>query len=242
MQIICSILVVNRVPLRKQKMVGFYDLNTEILGFIITLLATSANGATDLARLSATCHKFLNLSRSTEVLKVVNFHQISVDDYGAHRHLKGLLCVCARAGNQAAQSMLGKALLLNDAFFWRMILEHDLPLIAQNALASGLLRDQKLVRRFLCDASDEDISVMRTPLLCYMITCLGYDLASLSGILLAITNMCSYYLEKRVNLVHDVPLLPLRGVNMALAWLTPPSGRAHRARVLKLYDVLFSGR
>ncbi|KAJ0878717.1 hypothetical protein HanRHA438_Chr10g0442941 [Helianthus annuus] len=221
-------------------MAEFYDLNPELLSFIITLLATSANGAIDLARLSATCHKFFFLSRNTEILKVVNFQRISVDDYEEHHDLKDLLCLCARAGNQAAQSMLGKALLENDAFFWLMILEHDVPLLAQNAFANGLLRHQKLVRRFISDARGEDISIMRIPLQCYMIICFGYDIARFSGILLAVADMCSYYLEKRVNRVREVRRLPLRGVNMALPILTRPSGRAHRARVLELYDVMFN--
>uniref|UniRef100_A0A251TJQ1 F-box domain-containing protein n=2 Tax=Helianthus annuus TaxID=4232 RepID=A0A251TJQ1_HELAN len=225
---------------RKQKMAEFYDLNPELLSFIITLLATSANGATDLARLSATCHKIFFLSRNPEILKNVNFQRISVDDYEEHHDLNDLLCLCARAGNQAAQSMLGKALLENDAFFWLMILEHDVPLLAQNAFANGLLRHQKLVRRFISDARGEDISIMRIPLQCYLIVCLGYDIAHFSGILLAVADMCSYYLEKRVNPVREVRRLPLRGVNIALPILTRPSGRAHRARVLELYDVLFN--
>ncbi|KAI3759870.1 hypothetical protein L1987_50254 [Smallanthus sonchifolius] len=142
------------------------------------------------------CHKFHDLSRNPEVLKVVNFEEIDIDDYEEHQHFNDLLCLCARAGNPAAEFMLGKALLHNDAFFWRIILEHDHPLLVQNALASGLLRHRKLVRRFICDASDSDIAIMRYPLSSYMVSMLGCRRAFLCGILLAIANMCSYYLEK----------------------------------------------
>ncbi|XP_076938240.1 uncharacterized protein LOC143606317 [Bidens hawaiensis] len=213
-------------------MAAFSHLSNEIWSFIITLLATSANGAADLARFAATSKNFRRLSRNTALLKVVNFERISVDDYWEHRHLKDLLCLCARAGNLAAQSMLGKALLHNDAFFWVMILD-------QNALANGLLRHQRLVRRVISDASDEDLSIMRIPLFSYMISFLGYREARGSGLLLAIAEMCSYYLEKRVNVVHDVPGQQLYGIDIAFDFLTPPSGRAHRALVLALFDTQF---
>ncbi|KAK9073069.1 hypothetical protein SSX86_007391 [Deinandra increscens subsp. villosa] len=222
-------------------MAGFWSLNDEILSLIITLLVTSADGATDLARLSATCRKFLALSRMSKVLKVVNFENISIDDYEDHRHRKGLLCLCARAGNPAAESMLGKALLHNDAFFWRVILEHDRPRLARVPQASGLLCHQKLVRRFICDASDTDIAPMRIPLFSYMISILGYDVAWLSGILLAVSNMCCYYLEELEDVVSFEQMPPLRGIDMALAWLTPPSGEAHRAEVLEIYDKMVPG-
>ncbi|XP_076896814.1 uncharacterized protein LOC143549933 [Bidens hawaiensis] len=257
-------------------MAAFFQLSDEIWSFIITLLATSANGAADLARFAATSKNFRRLSRNTALLKVVNFERISVDDYWEHRHLKDLLCLCARAGNLAAQSMLGKALLHNDAFFWVMILDQNalangllrhqrlvrrfisdasdedlsimrislfaffwVMILDQNALANGLLRHQRLVRRFISDASDEDLSIMRISLFSYMISFSGYREARGSGLLLAIAEMCSYYLEKRVNVVHDVPRQPLYGIDMAFNFLIPPSGRAHRALVLALFDLQF---
>ncbi|XP_076896808.1 uncharacterized protein LOC143549922 [Bidens hawaiensis] len=210
-------------------MAASYYLPDDIWSFIITLLATSANGATDLVRFAATCRKFNSLCRDTEVLKLVNFQRISVNDYGAHCHREGLLFLCARAENPAAQSMLGKALLQNDIFFWRVILEHDEPL-------DGVLSHRRLVRSFISDASDDDISTMRMPLYSYVIAVLDDRWACYSGLLLTIANMCSYYLEKRVNPVDDVFVSPLDRVNRALAVLKPPPSRAHRGQLLRLYD------
>ncbi|KAK1412409.1 hypothetical protein QVD17_33638 [Tagetes erecta] len=219
-----------------KKTAKFYGLSNEIWRFIFTLLVTSDSGATDLACLSATCRKFHKLSRNPKVLKAVSFEEFDIDEYIEHHHVKDLLCLCARAGNPAAESMLGKALLCNDAFFWGIILEYDLPRIAPHALLSGQLRFQGLVRRYIRDAADEDIAVMRVPLFTYMVFVLGFDMAEYCGMFLAVANMCSFYLEEGFNVEHGIPMAPLRGLYMALPQLTPPSGEAHRARVLEIYD------
>lgn len=59
--------------------------------------------------------RFLNLARQSFVLKVLNFDKISIEDYEDHQHVNDLLCLCARAGNLAAESRLGKVVLEN----WR---------------------------------------------------------------------------------------------------------------------------
>ena len=56
------------------------------------------------------CKRFFNLARQSFVLKVVNFEKISIEDYEEHQHVNDLLCLCARAGNLAAESRLGKVI------------------------------------------------------------------------------------------------------------------------------------
>lgn len=95
------------------------------------------------------------------------------------------------------------------------------------------------MRRYIRDAEDDDIAVMRIPISTYMVFISGDKIdkmAELCGILLAVSNMCAFYLEEALKVDHSIPMGPLRGLHMILSKLTPPTGEAHRARVLEIYD------
>lgn len=59
------------------------------------------------------CRQFHKLSRNPKILKAVSFEEFDTDEYIEHHHMQDLLCLCARAGNAAAESMLGKVISLN---------------------------------------------------------------------------------------------------------------------------------
>ncbi|KAI3677593.1 hypothetical protein L6452_36859 [Arctium lappa] len=210
------------------------------------MLASSYDGAGDIARLSTTCVKFMSLASQPHVLKAVNFRSLTpTENYEPHHNLYGLLCQCAQVGNLAAEAMLGRALLFNDYWFWNVLVDDDQPLIAQDGPASGILLHEKLVRSFIAYSSCKDMASMRIPLFSYMISFLGYDVARECGILLAVTNLCSYEIIRLKyrgpsnipeNSVNDALL---NGLTNAMARLTPPSGVAHRERLLALFDEFF---
>lgn len=222
------------------------ELPYEILTTIVILLASSNDGAADIARLSSTCIKFMNLASEPHVLKAINFRSFTpTEDYEAHHDLNGLLCQCAEAGNLAAEAMLGRALLFNDYWFWNVLMDNDQPLIARDGPASGVLQHEKLVRSFIAYGSCEAMAPMRIPLFSYMISFLGYDVARECGILLAVTNLCSYEIIRlNVRSLSNIPEnsgnnVSVNGLNNAMARLTPPSGATHREKLLALFDEFF---
>nr|GEY20118.1 retrovirus-related Pol polyprotein from transposon TNT 1-94 [Tanacetum cinerariifolium] len=98
---------------------------------------------------------------------------ISMEDYKKHHHVNDLLFLCARAGNLAAESRLGKAILHNDDFFLNMTLKQDAPLSNHNSDTNGALIRHKLVGAFLHHAIDAEFD---TNLMCWEIeSVLGHD-------------------------------------------------------------------
>ncbi|XP_024981313.1 uncharacterized protein LOC112518030 isoform X2 [Cynara cardunculus var. scolymus] len=231
---------------RKKKMKHILDLPYEILTTILIMLASSSDGAGDIARISTTCIRFMSLASQPHVLKAVNFRSLtSTEDYEPHHNLNGLLCQCAEAGNLAAEAMLGRALLFNDYWFWNVLMDDNQPLIAREGPASGVLLHEKLVRSFIAYSSCQDMAPMRIPLFSYMISFLGYDVARECGILLAVTNLCSYEIIRlNVRSLSNIPEnsgnnVSVSGLSNAMARLTPPSGATHRERLLALFDEFF---
>ncbi|KAJ9545144.1 hypothetical protein OSB04_024851 [Centaurea solstitialis] len=230
----------------RKKMNHILDLPYEMLTTILIMLASSYGGAGDIVRLSSTCAKFMSLATEPHVLKAVNFRSLTpTEDYEPHHTLNGLLCQCAQAGNLTAEAMLGRALLFNDYWFWNVLNEDGKPLIAREGPASGVLLHEKLVRAFIAYSGGADMAPMRIPLFSYMISFLGYDVARQCGILLAVTNLCSFEIIRlKVHKLSNIPEysgnnVSMNGLNNAMARLTPPSGAAHRERLLALFDEFF---
>ncbi|KAI3677585.1 hypothetical protein L6452_36851 [Arctium lappa] len=206
----------------------------------------SFDGPRDLARVSATCKTLMKVARQSDVLRAVNFERLTFrSDHTMHHHRNDLLCRCARAGNLAAETILGKALLMRDTWFWNMVFDNDQPALIENGASNGVLRHQQLVRSYIRHASSEDIIKMNLPLLSYMNTFVGYDTARSFGMLYAITRMCSYeVIRLRVSSVSCTPVnaqnyASFRALNDLLAQLTPPPGLTHRDIVLAIFDRLF---
>ncbi|KAI3507350.1 hypothetical protein L1887_22327 [Cichorium endivia] len=89
------------------------DLHLDILNVIVVLIATSDDGARDLARAGATCKMLMEQVLDPRVLRVVNFQRMTnTNEFTMHHHVHDLLCICAISGNSAAQSILGKTMKL----------------------------------------------------------------------------------------------------------------------------------
>nr|XP_043626814.1 uncharacterized protein LOC122598284 [Erigeron canadensis]XP_043626815.1 uncharacterized protein LOC122598284 [Erigeron canadensis] len=225
-------------------MAHIFDLPDEILSTVMILLAMSCTGAVDLARLSATCKRFLNLATQPLVLEVVNFDEVPVCSYERHHHINDLLCLCARVGNRDAELMLAKALLNIDFFFWDMIMEQGRPHLVENPSGIGLLCHVRLVRTFIDFASDNHIVCMRMPLFRYIISFLGYKQMCTSGLLLALRNMVNYLRFEQAELLlyaqEDVGNdMPSNEPDNEMVQLALELGDVYRDRVLEIYDEVF---
>ncbi|KAI3677589.1 hypothetical protein L6452_36855 [Arctium lappa] len=229
---------------KNKKMAQMMDLPFDLLHAILIILVMSSDGARDLARVSATCKTLMKVARQSDLLRVVNLKRLSLTyDYKMHHHRDDVLCLCAQAGNLVAETILGKALLTRDIWFWNMIYDNDQsPLIPFN----GVLRHEKFVRSFIRYASSEDVAKMRVPLLYYGYTFAGEDRARSSGMICAINRMCSYeILRFRVLSNASYPAenarnnVTFRALKNLLAEMTPPPTLTHRDRVLRIFDRLF---
>lgn len=90
----------------------------------------------------------MKVARQSDVLRAVNFQRLTfISDHTKHHHRNDLLCRCARAGNLAAETILGKALLMRDAWFWDMVFDNYQPGLIENGASNGVLRHPKLVLR-----------------------------------------------------------------------------------------------
>ncbi|KAL8123612.1 hypothetical protein AgCh_011556 [Apium graveolens] len=102
--------------LQLQAMATIKDLPYELLCYIIFLLVQSSGGAEEFARIIAVCRDFLLCAEAKSVLRVVKF-DIKMEPFKFYQfqNVKGLLVKCSEAGNEAAQHVLGKVILLSSA-------------------------------------------------------------------------------------------------------------------------------
>lgn len=99
--------------------------------------------------------------------------------------------MCARVGNEAAESILGKAILNNDMWLWNTTLENDPHLVDDNGSSSSIpLQHPRLVRSFIRHASSKDIVNMHYNLCRYMISFAGYKLIA-SMVCLMLSPICA---------------------------------------------------
>ncbi|PWA73366.1 hypothetical protein CTI12_AA092030 [Artemisia annua] len=241
-------------------------LHDEILSTILTLLVTSSNGAADLVRLSSTCSRFLDLARQPFILKVVNFHNISMEDYKKHHHVTDLLCLFARAGNLAAEcsrflDLARQPFILKVVNFHNIFMEdykkhhHVTDLLClfaragnlaaesrlgKNADTNGVLIRHKLVTAFIRHASDEELDTnLMSWLLSYIESVLGHDAVFASRMSIAISEMSFYYIQRRLEQNILSKLLPSDTVNVDMPWLKPEMGEMLRENLLAAYDEIF---
>ncbi|CAI9301529.1 unnamed protein product [Lactuca saligna] len=224
-------------------MVHITQLPPELLNVILVLVAMSSDGAGDLARAALSCNALKNHAKESVVLKAVNFQRLTsnTEDFRKHRNRKGLLCLCARAGNQSAQAMMGKALLVQDPWFWGMIFGDSLLVHYWNVAPSEVLHHIDLVRSFILHASSLDVAAMCQALVNYVITYAGYKAARESGIVCAIYDMCSY----KVSTVRAGRLRNNQFTisSVASVWVRsePPRDKEfNRDTVITFFDELFS--
>lgn len=169
------------------------ELHTDLLNLIFLLLATSDDGARHVARAGATCKELLSVAIDPIVLKVVNFqHLADTFDFSKHHHANGLLCKSAVHGNQAAQTLLGKALLLNDKWFWRMLIRDYHRSLRGRIEPHLVLHHTTLVRSFILHAPSIDIARMCQHLVNYVVTFVGYNASDENGLVYNIFRLCSY--------------------------------------------------
>ncbi|KAI3507352.1 hypothetical protein L1887_22330 [Cichorium endivia] len=221
-------------------MAHMMQLPFDILNVILLLVAPSPDGATDLARSAAACEILKNLSREPAILRVVNFQRLTfiAKDYRMHHHIKDLLCMCARAGNRAARSILGKALLVRDPWFWSMIFRDNQLAYSGRITASEALHHHSLVRTFILNATSQDIAAMRQQLVNYVITYAGYNMACDYGLIDAICDMCSYEVERlRVN--RRSKYVTFGSFESVLLRSERPYDASYRDTVIMLFDELF---
>ncbi|XP_074376038.1 uncharacterized protein LOC141717748 [Apium graveolens] len=90
------------------------DLPCELLFHIIFLLVQSSGGAEEFAQIIAVCRDFLLYAKDKSVLRVVKF-DVKMEPVNIYRfqNVKGLLVKCSEAGNEAAQHVLGKVIMLS---------------------------------------------------------------------------------------------------------------------------------
>ncbi|KAL8123608.1 hypothetical protein AgCh_011552 [Apium graveolens] len=90
------------------------DLLGELLFHIIFLLVQSSGGAEEFARIITVCRDFLLYAEDKSILRVVNF-DVKMEPVNFHRfqNIKGLLVKCSEAGNESAQHVLGKVIMLS---------------------------------------------------------------------------------------------------------------------------------
>ncbi|KAI3750493.1 hypothetical protein L2E82_21132 [Cichorium intybus] len=217
------------------------QLPPELVNLILILLATSNDGARDLARASATCKMLRDHAEKSPVLRVVNFQKLTFTtyDYLWHHHTKDLLFRCARVGHQAAQSILGKALLLNDPWFWSMIFGDNQRAYHRIIPSCEALHHHNLVRTFILNAASRDIAVMSQQLVNYVITYAGYYAPRENGLIFAISDLCNFELARLTTRRIGSNQVHYRSFKSSLIWLEPPYESLYRDTVVMLFDKLF---
>ncbi|KAI3507353.1 hypothetical protein L1887_22331 [Cichorium endivia] len=181
-------------------------------------------------------------ARKTAILKVVNFQRLicSIAGYMRHHHTKDLLCMCVRARNQAALSILGKALLIHDQWFWGMIWEDNQRAYYGCIASSEALHHHNLVRTFIIHATSKDIVAMRQHLVNYVITYAGYNVVCEYGLISAICNMCNVEVGKLRVTRTGSNQVTFGSILSLLAWLEPPPNETlYRDTMIMLFDKLF---
>ncbi|CAH1445925.1 unnamed protein product [Lactuca virosa] len=224
-------------------MANMTDLHLDILNVIVVMIATSSDGARDLARASAVFKNFKTQARKPHILKMVNFQRLTstTDTLRKHRDRNGLLCMCARAGNQAAESILGKAILLRDSWFFGMIYNDNQQAYYGCIASSQVLHHHNLVRTFILSAPSKEIVVMRQYLVKYVIAHAGYNAARECGLIAAICTLCNT--EAARHRATRVGSNQNQATNSSfidiLALLEPPPEAMFRDTVVILFDKLF---
>ncbi|KAI7733105.1 hypothetical protein M8C21_010383 [Ambrosia artemisiifolia] len=222
-------------------MVSFTQLPIEVVDLIIIMLAISTNGAREIATISATCKLFKNLAERAHVLREVNFRCLALtEDFSMHHHPKDLLCVCTQIGNQAAKNIFAKALLYDDWWFKQLIVESNQEALDLRVSYSGLLDYHSIVRSFIRHGSCADMVKMYEYLLNYVISFVGYKVASRFGILDAIYTMC-FEMFKIIKEHHRRSLGSPRDPDVYTTKLNYQV-REERKKVIVIFDQLFPCR
>ncbi|KAL8123611.1 hypothetical protein AgCh_011555 [Apium graveolens] len=122
------------------------DLPCELLFHIIFLLVQSSGGAEAFARIIAVCRDFLLCAEAKSVLRVVKF-DIKMEPFKFYQfqNVKGLLVKCSEAGNEAAQHVLGKVILLSSAHLF----------LSERQQVSSSVRpsDRSMLNRWIVDTN-----------------------------------------------------------------------------------------
>nr|GEV98668.1 hypothetical protein [Tanacetum cinerariifolium] len=196
-------------------MVAITRLPVEILTMIMVIVASSANGARDLAWISATCKEFKKVAKEMSVLKLLNFQDSTSTctlDYRKHRHPKDILFLCARYGNQIAESCFGKGLLDGDNWCWLMIFLNSNPIHDEfGSIICGPLWHPRLVKSFIRHGSHQHLSRIFFPLRRYMISNSILKEIDPYGSPLELLDMCVYEQTRSDIIAYNTQLAKRTG-------------------------------
>ncbi|KAL8123610.1 hypothetical protein AgCh_011554 [Apium graveolens] len=135
-----------RFQRKSPAMATMKDLPCELLFHIIFLLVQSSGGAEAFARIIAVCRDFLLCAEAKSVLRVVKF-DIKMEPFKFYQfqNVKGLLVKCSEAGNEAAQHVLGKVILLSSAHLF----------LSERQQVSSSVRpsDRSMLNRWIVDTN-----------------------------------------------------------------------------------------
>ncbi|XP_074374958.1 uncharacterized protein LOC141716659 isoform X2 [Apium graveolens] len=92
------------------------ELPSELLSYIILMLVQSPGGAADFARIVSVCRRFRLFTQDKHILNLVNFDmKMEFKNFIQYQHINNLLVKCSEAGNEAAQFLLGKVILVSSS-------------------------------------------------------------------------------------------------------------------------------
>ncbi|PWA93952.1 F-box domain, cyclin-like protein [Artemisia annua] len=227
-------------------MVGILSLPVDILTMIMVIVATSGNGARDLAWISATCKDFKEVAKQASVLKMLNFRDsISTCtlDYRKHRHPKDILFLCARYGNQIAESSFGKGILDGDYWCWLMTFLNSNPVRDESgSIICGPLWHPRLVRSFILHGRCQHISKIFVPLHRYIVSNSILKETRPYCAPSEIMDMCQYEQTRADILSYITQYAKSTGRPIEDFMVEPnkrPTSLAHRENVIAVFDLLF---
>ncbi|XP_074374959.1 uncharacterized protein LOC141716659 isoform X3 [Apium graveolens] len=99
-----------------REMATMGELPSELLSYIILMLVQSPGGAADFARIVSVCRRFRLFTQDKHILNLVNFDmKMEFKNFIQYQHINNLLVKCSEAGNEAAQFLLGKVILVSSS-------------------------------------------------------------------------------------------------------------------------------
>lgn len=164
----------------------------------------------------------MNIAQDSSVLKALNWSNVKLDGRcELFHHINGLLSKSAEVGNETAEYLLSKAVLLGSKPLWSRMLRNDTLQASINDLKGytpaakkdvtrmfkeeairqlacisnvfdGNRHHARLVRLFLSRCSSDDIFLMRDYLDRYIQYFAGFEKVVYSGISYSISRMCAY--------------------------------------------------
>ncbi|XP_074374961.1 uncharacterized protein LOC141716660 isoform X2 [Apium graveolens] len=118
------------------------DLPRELLYHIIIMLVQSVGGAEEFARIIAVCRDFVLYVEDKSILRVIKFDiKMEPVKFYLFQNVKGLLVKCSEAGNEAAQHVLGKVIMLSST--------HLFLSERQQVRSSLVSRDRSMIKRWI---------------------------------------------------------------------------------------------